>query len=449
MTFRNVRDVTVLAIGDLLVLLISLWLTLLIRYGRLPDAVILDKHLIPFSVLFVIWMIVFYIAGMYERPILALKVNVSSFIFRTHLVNSALALAFFYFIPLFAISPKINLIIFLFVSLSALISWRTLSYRLLRSAESTPAFLIAGGEEMRHLRDEINNDARKRAHFVSFIDPDKMEGVDVKEDVVGKIYSEEIKVVVVDLHHENVEKLLPSLYNLIFSNVRFVDMRRLYEEVFERVPFSTLRYNWFLENISNRSRVSYDLPKRIIDISVALVGGLISLVFYPFVILALKFEDGGEIFSIQTRVGKNNRPIKLFKFRTMTLANDDAHWGETKNEVTKVGKFLRKSRIDELPQLWNVLMGGISLIGPRPEFSDPVKKYCEEIPYYNIRHIIKPGLSGWAQIKHENHPHHSIDVIETKRKLSYDLYYIKNRSLFLDIKVVLKTITHLLLNKGK
>jgi lipopolysaccharide/colanic/teichoic acid biosynthesis glycosyltransferase len=117
--------------------------------------------------------------------------------------------------------------------------------------------------------------------------------------------------------------------------------------------------------------------------------------------------------------------------------------------VTRVGSFLRKTRIDELPQLWNVLRGDISLIGPRPEFADAVQSYMDEIPYYNVRHLIKPGLSGWAQIYHENHPHHGLDVGATSEKLSYDLFYIKNRSIILDAIIALKTLKTLFLSKGK
>jgi len=148
-------------------------------------------------------------------------------------------------------------------------------------------------------------------------------------------------------------------------------------------------------------------------------------------------------------VGQNNHLIRIMKFRTMTNANDGAKWGGGNvNKVTRIGSFLRKSRIDELPQLWNVLKGDISLIGPRPEFPDPVRHYEKEIPYYAVRHIIKPGLSGWAQIYGE-HPHHGVDVDVTKNKLSYDLYYIKNRSFLLDLKIALKTLKTLILFVGK
>jgi lipopolysaccharide/colanic/teichoic acid biosynthesis glycosyltransferase len=132
----------------------------------------------------------------------------------------------------------------------------------------------------------------------------------------------------------------------------------------------------------------------------------------------------------------------------MTFANDKGEWGG-ENKVTKIGNFLRKTRIDELPQLWNVLKGGYSLIGPRPEFPKAVYKYANKIPYYNARHLITPGLSGWAQLNHHKHPHHGVDVEETRNKLSYDLYYLKNRSFWLDFEIGLKTIKTLLSAVGK
>ncbi len=415
-------------------------MTLFVRYGGLPDEKILDAHLIPFSTLFVIWIIVFYIAGLYERPILALRVNVSALIFETHIVNSALSLAFFYFIPLFSISPKTNLVIFLFISLIALLGWRAASYWLLRSREPAPAFLIASGDEMRELRDEVNKDARRRIRFVSSVDLEKIGGVDLQNDIVGTVYSEEVKVVVVDLHHKNIKDLLPHLYNLIFSNVRFVDMQRLYEEFFRRVPLSALQYNWFLENISSAPKNSYEIVKRVIDMVVGFILGTVSLLFYPFLAFFIWMEDKGPIFFSQERVGKKNVPFVLHKFRTMDLEGE---------RTTKVGGFLRSLHLDEIPQLWSVVRGDLSLIGPRPEMVEMVKGYEKGVPYYNIRHLIKPGLSGWAQLYADNPPKFTMSAERTAHKLSYDLYYIKNRSLFLDLQVALKTVKHLLMNKGK
>ena len=439
MTLKSVRDVLILATGDVVVLYSALWATLFVRYGGVPDVSILDKHLLPFSILFIVWLIVFYIAGLYERPILSTKMNASSLIFETHIINSALSLAFFYFIPLFAISPKTNLVLFLMISAVMVLGWRGFSYWLLRSREPIPAFLIASGKEMRELRDEVNNDIRRRIRFVSFVDLEKMEGLDLQKDIIGTVYSEGVKVVVVDLHHKNVKTLLPHLYNLIFSNVRFVDMHRVYEEFFRRVPLSALHYNWFLENVSS-SKNSYEILKRVTDVFLGLLLGLFSLILYPFLALLIYMEDKGPVFFSQERVGKKSVIFTLYKFRTMTVDG---------SELTKIGSFLRTTHLDELPQLWSVVKGDLSLIGPRPEMVEMVREYEKSLPYYNVRHLIKPGLSGWAQLFNDNPPKFSASVEKTAHKLSYDLYYIKNRSLFLDVQVALKTIKHLLLNKGK
>ena len=218
-------------------------------------------------------------------------------------------------------------------------------------------------------------------------------------------------------------------------------MHKIYEDIFDRVPISLLKYNWFLENISTQPRGTYDTLKRIMDITVSLPLILVSLVFYPIAWLAIKLDDGGPLLISQERVGKRGRIIHLSKFRSME--RNDLNLGSAthaENKVTRVGKILRDTRIDELPQLWSVLKGDLSLIGPRPELPAGVAHYTEEIPYYNVRHLIKPGLSGWAQIYQEEHPHHGLDSLGTASKLSYDLYYIKNRSFLLDIKIALRTI---------
>ena len=137
------------------------------------------------------------------------------------------------------------------------------------------------------------------------------------------------------------------------------------------------------------------------------------------------------------RIGKGGKKIKIVKFRSMTEGDG---WVDNDKKVTRVGNFLRKTSIDELPQLWGVLKGDQSLIGPRPELPELVEKYSKEISYYNIRHLHKPGLSGWAQISQENAPHHTTDIESTKEKLSYDLFYIKHHSFVLDLKIALKTI---------
>jgi lipopolysaccharide/colanic/teichoic acid biosynthesis glycosyltransferase len=235
----------------------------------------------------------------------------------------------------------------------------------------------------------------------------------------------------------------------LHPDLTILDALKLYENIFRRIPISMLEHSWFIEHMTRRHRPLYDLYHRLYDLVLSLILGVVAIVLLPFVALAIRLDDGGPLFSFQRRVGKDNQPLDLVKFRTMSVANDGGDWQHVKNRVTRVGGFLRKTRIDELPQLWNVVRGGYSLIGPRPEFRDAVVQYADKIPYYNARHLITPGLSGWAQLNHHEHPHHDVDVEETRNKLSYDLYYLKNRSVWLDLEIGLKTIKTLASVMGK
>jgi len=450
MSLINRKGPLILLAGDVLFFLISLWLTLLIRNVIPPTWELFFTHLQPFSILFAVWIVVFYIAGLYEKQTVILQSTLPNVLAGTQITNSAVAVVFFYFIPFFIITPKTILFIYLFVSFVLILFWRTYGYFILGRTEPVNAILIASGEEMKELLKEVNGNPLSNLHFVSSIDLNRADKSGFWEEIKPQVYAEDLSVIAIDLNHENVEPVLPHLYNLIFSNKSFIDMHKIYEDIFDRVPLSLLRYNWFLENISSTPHTAHDTLKRIFDTVVSFILLIVSLVIYPFVILAIKLEDGGPIFISQERVGKNNKSFKILKFRSMTHDDKGVYKADRPaNVITKVGNFLRKTRIDELPQLWNILKGDLSLIGPRPELPDLVRQYNEAIPYYNVRHLIKPGLSGWAQIYHDAHPHHQADTLETKRKLSYDLYYIKNRSFLLDIKIALRTLRTLLSIAGR
>jgi lipopolysaccharide/colanic/teichoic acid biosynthesis glycosyltransferase len=186
--------------------------------------------------------------------------------------------------------------------------------------------------------------------------------------------------------------------------------------------------------------------KRAVDFVIALIGGIVSLVFYPFVFIAIKLDDHGPVFIIQERVGKDGKIIKIPKFRSMKQSDKGAWVTDNDGRITRVGRFLRASRIDELPQFFSVIKGDLSLVGPRPDIHDLGIKLLKEIPYYSARSIIKPGLSGWAQTRQEVPPQ---SLEETKLRLAYDFYYIKNRSLLLDLKIILQTISTLASRAGR
>ncbi len=448
--FHNRAETLALFFGDLLILYAALLLTLLIRYGAsaFDFKRMLLLHLVPFSILFVLWTLVFFIAGLYEKHTLFLQKQLPQLLSRALMVNVIVAVLFFYFIPAFEITPRINLFIYLFVSSFLLFFWRRYRLERLRSGDQQSAVIIGSGEEMNKIISEINHNPRYRIKFNFSIDVAASASVG-SQDVIRRIKDEHISLVVVDMHDSRVASLLPHLYDLLFCGVQFIDMYKLYENMFDRVPLSLIRYHWFLEHISLVSpRHTYDFLKRTMDSIISLALTVLSLPLYPFVYMAVLLDDAGPLFVFQDRVGLGNKTIRTIKFRTMS--RDDAGLPEFKqgNKMTRIGAFLRKTRIDELPQLWNVLQGEMSLIGPRPELPALVEVYEREVPHYNIRHLIKPGLSGWAQLYHKTPPKVDANSAQTEVKLSYDLYYLKNRSFWLDIKIALKTIKVLLSRSG-
>ena len=431
-----------LFLGDILFFTAALWVTLTLRYFEVPSDLAFYDHLIPFSFLFLAWVTVFFIAGLYDKHTIIFKRKLPSIILNAQIVNVILAAVFFFFIPYFGITPKTNLFIYLFISFIFIVTWRLYLFPLLGSRKRQNALLIASGSEMLKLRDEINNNARYNFYFTSSLDLDTADRKDLEEYLYEHVKANNISIIVADTSSEKVSSVIPILYHLTFIQLRFkfLDFQKMYENIFDCVPLSLVKYNWFLNNVSWLPRITHDLAKRFIDIVFSVVLGIPSLLVYPFVVAAVKFGDKGPVFIIQERVGKDNRPIYIFKFRSMSIYE--------KEKVTRVGNMLRKTRIDEFPQLWNVLKGDLSLIGPRPEMPHLAELYEKEIPYYNIRHFIQPGLSGWAQIHHSKPPKFGAQYDGTKEKLSYDIFYIKNRSLLLDLYIGLKTIKTLFSRTG-
>lgn len=443
------KEPWLLFVGDIVVFIMSLWLTLLFRFSELPSTQLFNDHILPFSILFVVWCSVFFVAGLYDKHTTIFKSRLPARVINAQIFNSFLAVVFFYFVPFFGITPKIILFINIIVSLSLIFIWRNYGHNIFGLKVREKAMVFGRGEEMNLLVEEVNNNPRYGLEFVSSFDLDKIKEVNFDKDIIEKINPLNISVVVIDIQNESLKKNLPHFYNLLFSKVRFVDINNLYEDIFDRVPLSIVGYDWFIENVSLSTDVTYDGFKRLADILFAFVFGVISLVVYPFIYILIKLDDHGPIFISQERIGKNNKLIKIKKFRTMSFNDNEQADNKRENKITRAGSFLRKSRLDEIPQLWNVWTGDLSLIGPRPELPALALTYEKEVPYYNVRHLIPPGLSGWAQLYHENHPHQGVNIEETKNKLSYDLYYVKNRSLVLDLKIALKTIKTLLSQSGK
>lgn len=447
---ERTRELFILVLGDIICFTVALWLTLTLRYLEWPSSERLDEHFGPFLILSSLWVVTFYIAGLYDKHTTLLKNVLLSRIINTQVVNVVLAGFFFILLP-FGITPKTNLVIYLFASIALVMAWRLYLFNYFSPKRKHKAILIADGQEAIDLADEINNNDRYNYSFVRIIDERAaLHTPDFEAKLLELIDREKVEMIVANPHGEHIGRVLPVIFDLAFLKFRltFLDFHQLYENTFDRIPSSSLSYEWFLNHVSQTENPVYDAVKRIIDAVGALVLLIPSLLIYPFVFLAIKLQDGGDIFYRTERVGQFNEPIKILKFRTMTGADVGAAALHSQLRVTRVGRFLRKTRLDELPQLWNVLRGDLSFIGPRPEMPALVSKYAEDIPYYNMRHFLKPGLSGWAQISHLDAPRQGVDLPRTEEKLSYDLHYLRHRSLLLDIEIMLKTLRILLMRSG-
>jgi len=446
----NSAGALILVIGDLVTYVFSLILMLTVRYGEFPSRTLVSSHLQYFSVLFVLFLIVSFSAGLYDKQSIFMRGRIQSVLWKVQFINILLGTAFFYIFPV-GIAPKVNLVIYFIISTLLLLLWRMIMFPVLSSPRSQSAILVGSGSDIDDLYEEVNGNIRYGLSFRERLEP--QDSVELTVSAIGDAVKRTGATnIVIDLRHPVLESTIPFLYSLIFSGTIIVNAEKLYEGIFDRIPLSMVEDRWVVESagVSLGGRHVYDFVKRAMDVVISALGLIVTAVFYPLVYVAQKIEDRGPLFIQQERIGMNGKKIKILKFRSMT-GNDGGQYGnggKTELKVTRVGRFIRATRIDEFPQFWNVLKGDISLIGPRPEFPSLVAVYENEIPYYNVRHLIKPGLSGWAQIYHRAHPHHAVAVDDTRDKLSYDLFYIKNRSLNLDIRIVLQTIRAMLSKQG-
>jgi len=447
-TLRN--EWLILILGDLLALTLALVATLIVRYQSIPSNDLLTLHLVPFSLLFVISLAIFFVAGLYDKQTLFTKAEIPTTVFFSQLANVVLAALLFFFVPIFTIAPKTNLVIYLVISALFIVAWRLVLAPLIQSRTKCETALIIGSSpEVLELIEEVNANDR---YGITCLSPIKIADGDTTEalthEVAKRLASDEPTILIANPSDDRLKPLLPHLFGYVFANpkVTFVNFNEMYESIFEKVALSSLNPEWYLEYASRPPQIAYDALKRLIDIIGGIIIGLVLLILSPIVWALMHVEGKGAFFIPQNRMGKSTKPMKIFKIRTMT-ANDDGAWiGETENKVTKVGEVLRRTSIDELPQVLAVLSGKLSLIGPRSDMMSLAERLQEAIPYYTVRYTVAPGITGWAQT-HQRYAPGQINpqsIEDSQVRLQYDLYYVKHRSLLLDISIALRTIKTLL-----
>jgi exopolysaccharide biosynthesis polyprenyl glycosylphosphotransferase len=348
----------------------------------------------------------------------------------------------------------VALIVFVFI-------WRVAYSKLIESPRFYKNVLVVG--ELSNIENVVNtlSEADPNYKFVGFINSELASKGSIAykglkeylpQNLTTVILEEQISEILVAT--TNVEHITADLYHelmlLLERGFKIREYTQVYEEVTNKVPIQFVGkdfYKYFPFSRNNENQL-YRFFHRMFDVVFSIIGILFGLAILPLIFIGNLISNRGPLFYTQERIGRNSTLFTIYKFRTMVVNAEEnqAQWAQ-KNDlrITRFGKFLRRSRIDEMPQFFNVLIGEMSIIGPRPERPFFVAELSRSIPFYETRHIIKPGLTGWAQVNTS----YGASVDDSFTKLQYDLYYIKHRGLFLDFSIMLKTLSTVLYYRGQ
>jgi len=280
----------------------------------------------------------------------------------------------------------------------------------------------------------------------------KMEGAVTRESVAAHlmeaVHKQKVHRVIVATPDRRGTIPMQELLKLRMQGVKIEEATSWLEKIYGKIEVENLYPSWLVFGEGFRRNTIVKGVRRAISVIISLIGLIVALPLLPFIILAIRLDSEGPIFYTQTRVGKGGRLFKVVKFRTMRQDAEAAsgpRWTSDKDpRVTRVGKFLRASRLDEIPQMWCVLKGDMAFVGPRPERPEFIEMLSTEIPYYGVRHMVRPGLTGWAQVNYK----YGSTVEDAREKLQYDLFYIKNVSIGLDLLIMFQTVKTVLLGRG-
>jgi exopolysaccharide biosynthesis polyprenyl glycosylphosphotransferase len=357
--------------------------------------------------------------------------------------------------------PRIGVGTFLLYASALTLTWRMLFIRLYKSTGQRRRMIVVGaGKAGQTIADLYHKLDTQSFNIIGFVDDDRKKvgkefhGIKVlatSAQLLNLVDAYRVSDLVVAINGEIEGSTFQTILDAQERGVDVTRMPLLYEEMTSRVPVHHLESDWIIRSFVDGLQVSgiYELTKRLLDIIGAAFGLVIFVAILPFISLAIWLDTGSPIFYSQDRLGRGGARFKIYKFRSMRKDADmeGASFTTLENDprVTRVGSFLRRTRLDELPQFWSVLRGEMSLVGPRAERPGLVAEYQKQIPFYRARLLVKPGLTGWAQINYG----YVSSVFETVVKLEYDLYYIKHRTLAMDVSIILRTIGTVLRGTGR
>lgn len=403
--------------------------------------------LVSLAVVVSLWLVVLHFNGFYNPRLTRPAHQLAYDLVKSAGISVLTGSAVFFLIPVISVPREAHWSAAL-ASGMLLLLWRLAHLKLFPSTHTKKRALFVGPTTMGLLiAEEIQSKPESNYEVIGFIDNQAnnsqmsshlLLGEDL--DLTQIVRSYRISSIILPDTKLLPENTLKALADCSELGCELISPSRLYEQVSGRIPVQHITHGWFVSELNHTNRVAYRLGKRLMDLTLSIIGLLATGLLFPVIALLIKLDSPGPIFYSQIRAGKHGRPFKIYKFRSMVhnAERTGAVWAQVNDKrVTKLGEFLRKTRLDELPQLYNILMGEMSLVGPRPERPEFIEKLAQEIPFFSKRQMVLPGLTGWAQV---NYPY-GASTEDALQKLQFDLYYIKNSSMFLDLEILLRTVS--------
>ncbi|MBM3127937.1 MAG: sugar transferase [Chloroflexi bacterium] len=409
-----------------------------------------------FGALTILWLGCEYLSGLYDLRVVARLRATTRALAQTFLLVLVAYLAIFFSLP--TELPR-GIVVYHGVAAIVLIAlWRGAYIR--AALFRRRALIVGAGNAGREIARTIQAQFQPHYDLAGFVDDDpakqghRVEGLPVlgaRADLTRLIAQQRVAEIILAITRDLSDDLFHALLDAQELGVEIVPMPILFERITGRVPVEYIGESWYVAlPLSHASSGElYRAIKRAIDLAFALIGLLVFVLLLPFIALAIRLDSPGAIFYSQPRVGQGGRIFTVRKLRTMVRDAEragQAVWAARNDpRVTRVGRFLRRLHLDEVPQFWNVLRGEMSIVGPRPERPEFVAQLEKQIPFYRLRHAVKPGIAGWA-ITHSDY----VDNVDDARlRVEYDLYYIKHQSLGLDVWILFRTVWHVLAFKGR
>ncbi len=425
-----------LLFGDIVMLGIS-FLVILLREGEFHlTHSIFNENIWAFLFIGMITIMMLYAFDLYDFRFLR---PASSNLWRLGaaiIVAPIIGIIFFYALPIFHVTPKTNLLVF-FVSFAILfIAWRRLFFNIFSTSFKNKTVVWGTSPIAHHLFEEIKNNPHRGY--------DPLVHVQDEQQLINVLDNHNFHILVI----EDILRLPDHLVELIFKKqITTLSLTKTYESILQKIPVASVDETLFIQHVQHSKLIS-KFFYRCIECLFAII---ILAVFSPFLLIiaiAIKLEDNGSMFYTQSRMGFLGGEFMLYKFRSMTEEHKRTNTGTdwtTKNDtrVTRVGKIIRRLHLDEVPQMWNILRGDIAIVGPRPDVFRVENDLKQSVPHYHLRHIVKPGFTGWAQIKY----HAANDHDSFVDRFQYDLYYIKNKNFFFDLGIMLRTVQIIISHK--